>query len=155
MHKLLILCLVIGCHKQTGSAPAPVAGGSADAAQDTGKDRRRPATELETALASIAAVELRTSPFAPTQASRELTDAAEVRDFVTSLGEADHDRNLRRCPDKIIAKGKDASGAIVIEVGFCGSDENLSEGAEVTLPGRERTRLHILDAARLNALLRL
>jgi hypothetical protein len=106
------------------------------------------------ALAAATSLEIaRTSFGSPPGGKRTETDAAKLAAFAAAIGDAPLGNALRKCPDTIVVTARGADGAVVAELGFCGTGADLTEGAEATLPGRPRGRLTLADAAAVGALL--
>lgn len=157
----LVLVLVVGCGKQPADKPAatpPAAPAAAPAAPAPPPAAPTPtpaaASGVGSALASAKTLEIaRTHLGQPADSKRVEADATKIAAFARAVGDAALGTGLRRCPDTIVVTAIAADGATLAELGFCGSGDNLTEGAEATLPGQPRGRLVLADATAVGAML--
>lgn len=149
---LFALLAILGCDK---SSPAPSS--SAPPSAPTAPSAAQPVKAgpgVGKALAAATSLEIaRTSFGSPPGSKRTETDAAKLAAFAAAIGDAPLGNALRKCPDTIVVTARGADGAVVAEVGFCGTGADLTQGAEATLPGRSRGQLTLADAAAVGALL--
>lgn len=148
-----VVLLAFACTKQSAeekAKPAPAA--TAPAATAPAPVAATPG--VGSALASAGSLEIARTRFgSPADSKRIESDAGKVAAFARAVGDAPLGAGLRRCPDTIVVTARAADGAVLAELGFCGSGANLAEGAEATLPGRTRGSLSLADAAAVSAML--
>ncbi len=150
---LFALLALVGCDKSSPAPSAPPAAPTAPAAP-AAADPAKAGPGVGKALAAATSLEIaRTSFGSPAGSKRTETDAAKLAAFAAAIGDAPLGNALRKCPDTIVVTARGADGAVVAELGFCGSGADPTEGAEATLPGRPRGRLILADAAAVAALL--